>query len=101
MLGGRFSRFAINALTTQHEIPRISGEPRQPVAGVSGRRRPRPDAILSPRRMDLAQFNTADEADLRGELLACCDVLAWADAVLAGRPYGDLSELGRRAKGMA
>lgn len=43
--------------------------------------------------MDLAQFNTADEAELRGELLACCDVPAWADAVLAGRPYGDLSEL--------
>lgn len=43
--------------------------------------------------MDLAQFDTADEAVLRRELLACCDVPAWADAVLAGRPYGDLAEL--------
>lgn len=37
--------------------------------------------------MDLDSFNAAAEADLRPELLACCDVPSWADAVLAGRPY--------------
>jgi 2-oxo-4-hydroxy-4-carboxy-5-ureidoimidazoline decarboxylase len=43
--------------------------------------------------VDLDRFNTAPAADLRPELLACCDVPAWADAVLAGRPYDDLDAL--------
>jgi 2-oxo-4-hydroxy-4-carboxy-5-ureidoimidazoline decarboxylase len=37
--------------------------------------------------MDLDQLNAAEGRDLRPALLACCDVPAWADAVLAGRPY--------------
>ena len=43
--------------------------------------------------MDLDQFNAAPAAGLRPQLLACCDVPSWADAVLEGRPYGDLAAL--------
>lgn len=47
--------------------------------------------------MDLEDFNSAPEADLRATLLACCDVRAWSDAVLAGRPYADASDVLRTA----
>ncbi|MEU8900598.1 2-oxo-4-hydroxy-4-carboxy-5-ureidoimidazoline decarboxylase [Nocardia sp. NPDC048505] len=40
-----------------------------------------------------AAFNSTASAQLRPVLLACCDVPAWADAVLAGRPYADLELL--------
>ncbi|HET8605341.1 MAG TPA: 2-oxo-4-hydroxy-4-carboxy-5-ureidoimidazoline decarboxylase [Marmoricola sp.] len=43
--------------------------------------------------MDLDQFNAAPAAGLRPQLLACCDVPAWADALLQGRPYDDLDAL--------
>lgn len=43
--------------------------------------------------MRLDQFNTAAAEQLRPELLACCDVPAWADAVLEARPYDDLDAL--------
>lgn len=43
--------------------------------------------------MDLDHFNAAPAAELRPELLACCDVPAWADAVLGGRPYDGLDAL--------
>lgn len=43
--------------------------------------------------MTLDELNTSPSADLRPMLLACADVPAWADAVLAGRPYADLGEL--------
>lgn len=43
--------------------------------------------------MDLDQLNKAPAADLRPDLLACCDVPAWADAILEARPYGDLDAL--------
>ncbi len=39
--------------------------------------------------MDLTELNTTAGERLRPELLACCDVPAWAEAVLAGRPYAD------------
>ncbi|KXO97796.1 2-oxo-4-hydroxy-4-carboxy-5-ureidoimidazoline decarboxylase [Tsukamurella pseudospumae] len=42
--------------------------------------------------MDLEGFNSADRAELRATLLACCDVPSWADTVLAGRPYADTGE---------
>jgi 2-oxo-4-hydroxy-4-carboxy-5-ureidoimidazoline decarboxylase len=41
----------------------------------------------------LDQFNTAPAEELRPDLLACCDVPAWADTVLEGRPYDDLDAL--------
>lgn len=43
--------------------------------------------------MDLDHFNAAPKAELRPELLACCDVPAWADALLEARPYADLDAL--------
>jgi 2-oxo-4-hydroxy-4-carboxy-5-ureidoimidazoline decarboxylase len=43
--------------------------------------------------MDLATFNAAPAAELSGPLLACCDVPAWAEAVLAGRPYDSADDL--------
>ncbi|SDN89680.1 2-oxo-4-hydroxy-4-carboxy-5-ureidoimidazoline decarboxylase [Klenkia soli] len=43
--------------------------------------------------MDLHAFDTAPAAELTPLLLACCDVPAWAAAVAAGRPYGDLDAL--------
>jgi len=47
--------------------------------------------------MRLSEFNAADAERLRPELLACCDVPAWAEAVLAGRPYADRGDLDARA----
>ncbi|WP_326569316.1 2-oxo-4-hydroxy-4-carboxy-5-ureidoimidazoline decarboxylase [Amycolatopsis rhabdoformis] len=38
----------------------------------------------------LADFNTADAAQVRPALTACLAVPRWVDAVLAGRPYADL-----------
>ncbi len=43
--------------------------------------------------MDLPDFNCAPAADLTPTLLACCDVPAWAAAVLADRPYADVDAL--------
>ena len=43
--------------------------------------------------MDLPDFNSAPAADLTPTLLACCDVPAWAAAVLADRPYADVDAL--------
>lgn len=37
----------------------------------------------------LDAFNAAPTEEIRSDLLACCDVPAWADAVLADRPYAD------------
>ena len=37
--------------------------------------------------MDLEYFNAAPAPELRERLLACCDVPAWVDTVLAARPY--------------
>ncbi|PVG84507.1 2-oxo-4-hydroxy-4-carboxy-5-ureidoimidazoline decarboxylase [Nocardioides gansuensis] len=39
--------------------------------------------------MTLDELNAAPDAELRALLLACADVPAWAEAVLAGRPYAD------------
>jgi len=36
--------------------------------------------------VNLTEFN---QADLTSTLLACCDVPAWVDAIVAGRPYAD------------
>lgn len=47
--------------------------------------------------MYLDQFNTSAAADLRPELLSCCDVPAWADVVLRARPYDDLAALVKTA----
>lgn len=43
--------------------------------------------------MHLDEFNAAEAADLRPALLACCDVPAWVEAVLAARPYRDVEGL--------
>ena len=43
--------------------------------------------------MDLDSFNAAPVEELNRSLLACCDVPAWAAAVLAGRPYRDAESL--------
>ena len=43
--------------------------------------------------MDLHAFDAAPAAELTPLLLACCDVPSWADAVTAGRPYGDVDTL--------
>jgi 2-oxo-4-hydroxy-4-carboxy-5-ureidoimidazoline decarboxylase len=43
--------------------------------------------------VDLDQLNTAPADDLRPQLLACCDVPAWADTLLDSRPYDDLDAL--------
>lgn len=43
--------------------------------------------------LDLDSFNAAPVEDLNRSLLACCDVPAWASAVLAGRPYRDVDSL--------
>lgn len=39
--------------------------------------------------MRLDEFNRAPADELRPQLLACCDVPRWVEAVLAGRPYAD------------
>ncbi len=43
--------------------------------------------------MKLDELNTLPAADLRPLLLACADVPAWVETVLAGRPYADSDEL--------
>ncbi|TWS18549.1 2-oxo-4-hydroxy-4-carboxy-5-ureidoimidazoline decarboxylase [Tsukamurella asaccharolytica] len=47
--------------------------------------------------MDLEDFNSAPEADIRATLLACCDVRSWSDAVIDGRPYADATDALRAA----
>ncbi len=47
--------------------------------------------------MNLDDLNDAAIEELRPQLLACADVPAWADAVLAGRPYADSDELAATA----
>ena len=48
---------------------------------------------MSTTRPGLAALNTLDAARARECLLTCMDAPAWADRVLAGRPYADLGEL--------
>lgn len=43
--------------------------------------------------MDLDSFNAASAEELTPALLACCDVPAWATAILAGCPYRDVESL--------
>ena len=43
--------------------------------------------------MDLPDFTSAPAAEVTPALLACCDVPAWAAAVLADRPYADVGAL--------
>jgi 2-oxo-4-hydroxy-4-carboxy-5-ureidoimidazoline decarboxylase len=45
----------------------------------------------------LDAFNSADPAELRAPLRACCAADAWIDAILAGRPYADEAELAARS----
>jgi OHCU decarboxylase len=47
--------------------------------------------------VDLQEFNAAPGDRLRPLLAACCDVPRWVDAVLAGRPYGDVAALTQTA----
>lgn len=47
--------------------------------------------------MQLEDFNTASPETLLPELLACCDVPSWADAIVAGRPYVDTDALAAAA----
>lgn len=51
--------------------------------------------------MDLEHFNAAPVDELRGALLACCDVPRWADAILGGRPYGDTGAVAETADAAA
>lgn len=41
----------------------------------------------------LDRINAADRDALRATLLDCCEVPSWADAVVGGRPYGDVDSL--------
>ena len=43
--------------------------------------------------MTLEELNAAPADSLVRELLACCDVRRWADAVAGGRPYAGVEEL--------
>lgn len=43
--------------------------------------------------MTIDEFNQREASALRPDLLACCDVPAWADRVAAGRPYADVEAL--------
>jgi 2-oxo-4-hydroxy-4-carboxy-5-ureidoimidazoline decarboxylase len=47
--------------------------------------------------VNLDQLNTAPADDLRPQLLACCDVPAWAETLLDARPYDDLDALAATA----
>jgi 2-oxo-4-hydroxy-4-carboxy-5-ureidoimidazoline decarboxylase len=40
----------------------------------------------------LASFNRLADADARRELLACCSAAAWADRLLAGRPFASVQD---------
>ena len=50
-------------------------------------RRPGVSTAADPAAPASAQVNAAPESELRHFLTACCDVPAWVDAVVAGRPY--------------
>jgi OHCU decarboxylase len=39
------------------------------------------------------RFDELSEADARAQLLGCCASHAWAERVLRGRPYGDVTAL--------
>lgn len=41
----------------------------------------------------LARINNEEAGALTTALLACCDVPAWAEALVAGRPYASLADL--------
>ena len=41
----------------------------------------------------LARINNEESGALTRALLACCDVPAWAAAIVAGRPYASLADL--------
>jgi 2-oxo-4-hydroxy-4-carboxy-5-ureidoimidazoline decarboxylase len=41
----------------------------------------------------VARFNQFDAGSARRQLLACCDVPAWADRLVEGRPYDDADAL--------
>jgi 2-oxo-4-hydroxy-4-carboxy-5-ureidoimidazoline decarboxylase len=43
--------------------------------------------------MDLATFNAVSERDLTAQLLACCHVSTWAQAVARARPYATVDDL--------
>lgn len=47
--------------------------------------------------MDLEHFNQASSDELRPQLLACCDVPRWADAILQGRPYATSDDVATAA----
>lgn len=44
--------------------------------------------------MMLETFNTTAAEQLHDPLRACCDAESWINAVIAGRPYADIDELG-------
>ena len=41
----------------------------------------------------LARINNEESGALTTALLACCDVPAWAETLVAGRPYASLADL--------
>jgi len=43
--------------------------------------------------VDLDGLNTAEAAEARSALLACCASSAWADEMVAARPFGDTTAL--------
>src|SRR5262245_21070214 len=43
--------------------------------------------------MDLATFHAAPDSELTEHLLACCDVGAWARAIVTARPYATVDDL--------
>ncbi|MFE5284444.1 2-oxo-4-hydroxy-4-carboxy-5-ureidoimidazoline decarboxylase [Nocardia sp. NPDC056611] len=49
----------------------------------------------------LSEFNSTAGERLRPDLLTCCDVPEWADAVLADRPYADIDGVLARADELA
>ncbi|MFD7841429.1 2-oxo-4-hydroxy-4-carboxy-5-ureidoimidazoline decarboxylase [Nocardia sp. NPDC059764] len=49
----------------------------------------------------LSEFNSTAGERLRTDLLTCCDVPEWADAVLADRPYADIDGVLARADELA
>ncbi|MEU6582274.1 2-oxo-4-hydroxy-4-carboxy-5-ureidoimidazoline decarboxylase [Nocardia sp. NPDC046763] len=49
----------------------------------------------------LSEFNSTAGEQLRPDLLTCCDVPAWADGVLAARPYADIDSVLARAGELA
>jgi allantoicase len=51
-----------------------------------------PDAVAQ-HADAVARFDALDAAEARAALLDCCHSEAWADALLATRPFGDLREL--------